>query len=79
MIAVAQERVSGRSLTPPGLFERLVNRIAATEGLDRRLAERVVDQTAAWAEGADCEQGGAPPSCGDDGRGGNPPDCGHAV
>lgn len=46
--ATAGERLTGRALLSPSLFDRLVRRIVADDKLDTHLAERVVDQAVAF-------------------------------
>lgn len=41
-------RVIGRSLVDPAFFARLSNRIAAANGLDTELADRIADQALAY-------------------------------
>jgi hypothetical protein len=48
MTAVMTARVSGRSLVPDALFERLVARIVADEHVERQMAERIMDQALAF-------------------------------
>ena len=45
---VMSERTTGRSLVSEELFDRLVRRIVADGGIDRRLAERIMDQALAF-------------------------------
>ncbi|MEE1823038.1 hypothetical protein PUR61_12680 [Streptomyces sp. BE20] len=48
MMSISTERITGRSLVDPALFERMVTRIAGEEEMDLALAERVMDQALAF-------------------------------
>ena len=48
MTAVLSKHAMGRSLVSDELFDRLVRRIVADDGLERDLAERIMDQALAF-------------------------------
>ncbi|RLK60567.1 glycine-rich domain-containing protein [Actinokineospora cianjurensis] len=48
MTVVMSEHATGRSLVSEGLFDRLARRVVAEEGVDRAMAERIVDQALAF-------------------------------
>ncbi|MFE2108355.1 glycine-rich domain-containing protein [Kitasatospora sp. NPDC059463] len=48
MTSISTERITGRSLIEPALFDRMVIRIARAEEMETGLAERIMDQALAF-------------------------------